>query len=39
MTMTFEASKIEAQPVENAVFRIPADYKIISYNEYKEMSN
>jgi len=38
MTMWFEAEKIEPGPVENAVFRIPHDYKIISYAEYKELN-
>jgi len=38
MVMTFEAEKIEAAPVENAVFRIPPDYKMISYQEYKQLS-
>ena len=38
MTMQFEATKIEAEPIENSVFRIPPDYKIISYGEYKELS-
>lgn len=38
MTMTFEAQKIDLEPVENSRFRIPADYKMISYKEYKELS-
>jgi C-terminal peptidase prc len=38
LTMSFEAEKVAPGPVENAVFRLPADYKIISYNEYKELS-
>jgi hypothetical protein len=38
MTMIFEAEKIEASPVENAVFTIPPDYKIISNAEYKKLS-
>ena len=38
MTMLFDAEKVEAAPVENAVFRIPPDYKMISYKEYKELS-
>jgi hypothetical protein len=38
-TMQFEAKKITHEPVEDAVFRIPPDYKIISYKEYKQMSN
>ncbi len=35
--MYFEAEKIEAAPVENANFRIPNDYTIISNAEYKQM--
>jgi hypothetical protein len=38
VTMTFEAEKIAPGPVENSVFRIPADYKMITYEEYKQMS-
>ena len=38
MVLHFEAEKIESGPVENAVFRIPGDYKMISYKEYKELS-
>jgi hypothetical protein len=38
MTMRFDAEKIEAGPVENSAFRIPRDYKMISYKEYKELS-
>ena len=38
MSLHFNAEKIEASPVENAVFRIPTDYKMISYKEYKELS-
>jgi len=38
MVMTFEVKTIEAGPIENAVFRIPADYKMISYEEYKELT-
>ncbi len=33
--LKFELEKISAVPVENSVFRIPADYKMISYKEYK----
>jgi hypothetical protein len=36
--MRFEAEKIIPGPVENAVFRVPAEYKIISYEEYKALS-
>ncbi len=35
--MHMEAEKISAEPVENAVFAIPADYKIISNKEYKQL--
>ncbi|MCD6013601.1 MAG: hypothetical protein K0Q79_3463 [Flavipsychrobacter sp.] len=37
VTMHFNAEKIEAGPVENANFRIPPDYTMISYKEYKKM--
>ena len=37
VTMRMEAEKVSAMPVENSVFRLPADCKIISYNEYKQM--
>jgi len=38
MIMTFEATQITPQPVENAVFRIPTDYKIISHAEYMQLN-
>lgn len=38
ITTTFDANKVEARPVENATFRIPAGYKMISYQEYQQMS-
>jgi hypothetical protein len=38
MILHFEAEKIEPGPVDNATFRIPGDYKMISYKEYKELS-
>jgi hypothetical protein len=38
MTMVFEIEKLEQGPIENAVFRIPPDYRMISYDEYKELS-
>lgn len=38
LSMRFEAEKVQPGPVENAEFRIPADYKIISNAEYKELS-
>lgn len=37
--MHFEAEKVVAEPVENATFRIPPDYMIISNAEYKQMLN
>lgn len=33
----FSATKINAEPVESAVFRIPATYKIISNAEYQQL--
>jgi hypothetical protein len=36
-TMQFDAVKVEAQPVENAIFRIPTDFKMIRYEEYQSM--
>ncbi len=36
--MEFDTEKLEMGPQENAVFRIPADYKMISYEEYKQLS-
>ena len=38
IAMEFEADKLSLEPVENAVFRIPPEYKMISYEEYKELS-
>jgi hypothetical protein len=38
MAMEFEIEKIEPGPIENAEFRIPAEYKMISYDEYKQFS-
>ena len=38
IAMEFEADKLLLEPVENAVFRIPPEYKMISYEEYKELS-
>ncbi|MFI5196419.1 MAG: hypothetical protein ACHQD8_04955 [Chitinophagales bacterium] len=38
LALRFDAEKVEASPVENAVFRIPPDYKMITYKEYKELS-
>ncbi len=36
ITMHFQAEKLEATPIENALFRVPADYKIITNAEYKQ---
>jgi hypothetical protein len=38
ISMRFEALKVDPRPVENAVFRMPAGYKIISYQEYQQLS-
>ena len=38
IAMEFDAQDIQMGPQENAVFRIPADYKMISYEEYKQLS-
>lgn len=35
--MRFNAQKMEACPVDAAVFRIPKDYKMISYDVYKQL--
>lgn len=37
ITMHFAAEKLEVTPVENSLFRVPPDYKIISNAEYKAM--
>jgi hypothetical protein len=34
----FELQKIEARPIDNGAFRIPADYKLISNEEYRQIS-
>lgn len=34
----FQAERVAASPVENSDFRIPADYKLISYSEYQQLS-
>ncbi len=39
MDMHFKITSIEARPVEQSIFRIPRNYKIISYEEYKQMKN
>jgi len=38
ISMEFEIEQIDPGPIENAEFRIPADYKMISNKEYKEFS-
>ncbi len=38
IVMHFTIETIELKPVENSYFRIPADYKMISYAEYKELN-
>jgi hypothetical protein len=38
MGMVFEATKISAVPLSNSIFRIPSDYKMISFEEYKQLS-
>ncbi|MCW3120578.1 MAG: hypothetical protein JWQ38_70 [Flavipsychrobacter sp.] len=38
MVMQFDIDKIEQGPIESAMFRIPADYHMISYAEYKQLS-
>lgn len=37
ISMLFEAQKMEACPVSSSVFRIPKDYKMISYDEYNQL--
>lgn len=34
----FELQKIEAKPIDNGAFRIPRDYKLISNEEYRQIS-
>lgn len=38
MGMMFEATKVSATPLSTSIFKIPADYKMISYEEYKQLS-
>ena len=38
ISMEFEADQLTLEPVENAVFRVPPEYKMISYEEYKQLS-
>lgn len=35
--MTFAASKMEESPIQTSVFAIPADYKMISNEEYRQL--
>jgi len=37
--MHFQAESVVAKPVENSVFHIPGDFKIISYDEYLQLLN
>jgi len=37
ITMHFAAEKMEAKPVESALFRVPPDFKIITNAEYKAL--
>jgi hypothetical protein len=38
MELQFTIGEIVLKPIENACFKIGADYKIISYDEYKEIN-
>ena len=38
IVMHFTVESISAAPVENAIFRIPPDYKMISYTEYQKFN-
>jgi hypothetical protein len=38
LVMIFEATKVSEQPVENGLFRLPQNYKIISAAEYKALN-
>ena len=38
IAMYFIAVKVITDPIENYDFRVPPDYKVISYNEYKQMN-
>jgi len=37
IAMKFNAEKMDAGPVSSSVFAIPKDYKMISYQEYKQL--
>ena len=38
-TMHMEAITVSSTPVENSLFRLPADYRVISNEEYKQLSS
>lgn len=38
LVMIFEATKVDEQPVESNLFRLPQNYKIISSEEYKALN-
>jgi hypothetical protein len=38
MTLQLTAERVSPVPVENAVFRIPPDYKILSHEEFQQLS-
>lgn len=38
ITMSFLAQKVQPEPIDNAEFRVPLDYKIISNAEYQQIS-
>lgn len=38
ISMIFEAEKMEASPVASSLFRIPRNYKMISYEEYRQIN-
>jgi hypothetical protein len=39
MTVSLKAEKVENVAIETSVFKIPSDYKIISYAEYQQMTH
>lgn len=39
MNMHFKITSIDATPVEQSIFRVPRNYKIVSYEEYKQINN
>ncbi|WP_345081502.1 hypothetical protein [Nemorincola caseinilytica] len=38
ISMVFTADKMELSPVVTSIFNVPKDYKMISYDEYKQLS-